>query len=100
MFGTARKSSQTERIDQAQTAKDETLRKKIYFAIQDANQKGIPINRTSVKDIVKGSTSIATQTIATMIAEGILEEYERTDKVNNNQKMALRIVESKEVQFA
>jgi hypothetical protein len=35
-----------------------------------------------------------------MIAEGILEEYERTDKVNNNQKMALRIVESKEVQFA
>lgn len=100
MFGTARKSSQTERIDQAQTAKDETLRKKIYFAIKDANQKGIPINRTSVKDIVKGSTSIATQTIATMIAEGILEEYERTDKVNNNQKMALRIVESKEVQFA
>lgn len=92
MFGTARKSSQTERVNQAQTAKDEMLRKKIYFAVLDANQKGIPINRTAVKDTVKGAATTAIQTITTMISEGILEEYERTDRCNNNQKMALRIV--------
>ena len=91
MYGTARKSSSQERLEQASTAKDSALRKKIYFAIQEANTKNIPINRTGVKDIVKGSGTTATQTIATMIAEGILIEYERTDKCNNNQKMALKI---------
>ncbi len=100
MFGTARKSSLTERIDKAQTARDETLRKRIFYTVQEANQKGVPINRTAVRDIIKGSSSIATQTIATMISEGILEEYERTDKGNNNQKMALRIAQFKETQIA
>lgn len=93
MFGTARKSSQTERVNQAQTAKDDALRKKIYFAVLDANQKGAPINRTAVKEIVKGTATTAIQTIGAMISEGILEEYERTDKCNNNQKTALRIAD-------
>ncbi len=91
MYGTARKSSSQERLEQASTAKDGALRKKIYFAVHDANSKNIHVNRTAVKEVVKGSGTTATQTIAAMIAEGILIEYERTDKCNNNQKMALRV---------
>jgi hypothetical protein len=91
MYSSARKSSTKERVDQASTAKDGALRKSIYFAVLDATNKNIPINRTGVKEIVKGSSTLLTQTIAAMIIEGVLIEYERTDKCNNNQKMALKV---------
>ena len=91
MYGDARKSSSQERIDTAVSAKDSALRKSIYFAVYEANNKGEHINRTGVKGIVKGSGTLITQTIGAMLDEGFLIEYERTDKCNNNQKKALKV---------
>lgn len=91
MYGDLRKSSIKERIEAAVTAKESTLRKNIYYAVLDANDKDQPINRTGVKEVVKGSSTSVTQLIGTMIQEGTLIEYERTDKCNNNQKKALKV---------
>jgi len=91
MYGDAIKSSSTDKADKAASNRECSIRRNIYFTIKNSNDTNVPINRTAVKEAIGGNSANLTKMLITMINEGTLIEYEREEKVNNNQKMALRV---------
>ena len=91
MYGDVRKSSSIEKTEDATSSRETSLRKSIYYAVKDANDKSIFINRTALKKDVGGNADACTKMLERMINEGILIEFEREERVNNNQKMALKV---------
>lgn len=91
MYGDVRESSSSEKSDKAISSRESSLRKNIYYAVKAANDKSIFINRTAVKKTVGGNAEFCKRMIEEMINDGTLIEFEREERVNNNQKMALKV---------
>lgn len=91
MYGDVSESSSLEKTDKANSSRESSLRKKIYYAVKAANDKSIFINRTALKKAVGGNAEFCKRMIAELINDGTLIEFEREERVNNNQKMALKV---------
>jgi hypothetical protein len=91
MYGDVRQSSSSEKSDKANSSRESGLRKNIYYAVKAANDKSIFINRTALKKAVGGNAEFCKRMIEELINDGTLIEFEREERVNNNQKMALKV---------
>lgn len=91
MYGTAKKTSLQERSVNRENSRQADLKRKIVDIVSQFNTAGNPINRTSLRQRLGGTSALVTEATDQLILNKVIEEYDHPNKTNNRQKLALRL---------